>query len=141
HQNIQDNLLVTAWWRANEIRDNYGLYEGSQWLQEDYSRQLANNMPTRTINRIQTILDAIAGFEIQNRSEVKYVPRILSDQEQGFSDLANDGAKWIEDTSKYQMAKSLAFTDMLISGLGFIDVDINYDHNPNGEAVAQRIFP
>lgn len=141
HQSIQDNLLVTAWWRANEIRDNYGLYEGSQWLQEDYSRQIANNMPTRTINRIQTIIDAIAGFEIQNRSEVKLVPRLLSEEEQGYTDLANDGIKWIEDTSNYGMMKSLAFTDMMISGLGFVDVNISYDHNPNGQAKCERIFP
>lgn len=142
HTHIQENLLVTAWWRANEIRDNYGLYEGSQWLQEDYSRQIANNAPTRTINRIQTILDAIAGFEIQNRSEVKTVPRILSEEQQGFTDLANDGIKWIEDGSRYGMMKSLAFTDMMISGIGFVDIDIVYDQNNDyGKVRCERIFP
>lgn len=142
HQHIQENLLVTAWWRANEIRDNYGLYEGSQWLQEDYSRQIANNAPTRTINRIQTILDAIAGFEIQNRSEIKTVPRILSEEQQNYTDLANDGIKWIEDTSRYGIMKSLAFTDMMISGLGFVDVSIAYDQNNDyGKVRCERIFP
>ena len=92
----------------------------------DYSRQIANNMPVRTINRIQPIIDAVAGFQIQNRSEVEIVPRITSDQEAGFSDLGNDGIKWIEDVSHYSMVKSLAFTDMLISGLGFIEFKIGY---------------
>jgi hypothetical protein len=141
HGNIQDNLLVTAWWRANEIRDNFGIYEGSQWLQEDYQRQLANNMPTRTINRTQTILDAITGFQIQNRSDIKCVPRLLSGQEQGYTDLANDGIRWIEDTSNYRYQTSLAMRDMLICGLGFVDYNIEYDKNPNGEAYAERIFP
>jgi len=141
HQGIQDNLLVTAWWRANEIRDNYGLYEGSQWLQNDYERQMANNMPTRTINRIQPILDAITGFEIQNRSELKYVPRIQSAEEQGFSDLANDGVKWIQDTARFQYKKSLAMRDMLICGMGWVDTNIDYMNNPNGEAYCERIFP
>ena len=141
HQNIQDNLLVTAWWRANEIRDNYGIYEGSQWLQEDYARQMANNMPTRTINRTQTILDAITGFQIQNRSDIKCVPRILSANQQGYADLANDGIRWIEDTSNYRYQTSLAMRDMLICGLGFVDYNVQYDKNPNGEAYAERIFP
>lgn len=141
HQGIQDNLLVTAWWRDNEVRDNYGLYEGSQWLQSDWSRQSANNMPTRTINRIQPILDAITGFEIQNRSELKYVPRILSNEEQGYADLANDGVKWVQDQSRFQYKKSLAMRDMLISGMGWVDTNIDYFNNPNGEPYCERIFP
>lgn len=141
HQNIQENLLVTAWWRSNEIRDNYGLYEGSQWLQDDYSRQIANNQPIRTINRAQTIVDAVTGFEIQNRSEVKFVPRTISPQEQGFADIVNDGTKWIEDNSDYSIMKSLAVSDMLICGLGFVETRINYYDNPNGQVKCDRIFP
>lgn len=149
-QGINDNLLVTQWWRANEIRDNYGLYEGNgQWLPADYSRQIANNMPVRTINRIQPIVDAVAGFQIQNRSKAKAVPRITSDQEAGFSDLGNDGIKWIEDVSNYNMVKSLAFTDMLISGLGFIEYKIGYgdgktydsSSSDSGMPWCERVFP
>lgn len=149
HQGIIDNLLVTQWWRTNEIRDNYGLYEGSQWLQADYSRQMANNMPARTINRIQPIIDAVSGFQIQNRSEVKLVPRITSEQEAGFSDLGNDGIKWIQDVSNYNMVKSLAFTDMLICGLGFIEYKIGYgdgkhydsNNSDSGTPWCERVFP
>ncbi len=141
HNRIQENLLVTAWWRSNEIRDNYGLYEGSQWLQEDFSRQEANNQPIRTINRCAVLTDAIVGFEIQNRSEVKYVPRTTSEQEQGFADIMNDGVKWIEDNSEYSMQKSLAVSDMLICGLGFVETSIDYYENQNGQAKCERIFP
>lgn len=141
HDGIQENLLVTAWFRSNEIRDNYGLYEGSQWLEDDYARQVANNQPIRTINRCQTITDAIAGFEIQNRSESKFVPRITDKAQLGFSDIVNDGLKWIEDNSEYSMQKSLAFTDMLISGTGFMETSIEYYSNPNGQVRCERIFP
>ena len=149
HQRIQDNLLVTQWWRANEIRDNYGLYEGSQWLQEDYSRQLANNMPIRTINRVQPIVDAITGFQIQNRSQVKLVPRTLSEEEAGYADLGNDLIKWIQDVSNYDMVKSLAMSDMLISGLGFVEYKVGYgdskiynsSQTDSGNPWCERVFP
>lgn len=141
HQGIQENLLTTAWWRSNEVRDNYGLYEGSQWLENEFSRQMANNQPVRTINRCQPIVDTITGFEIQNRSESKYVPRTTSEAEQGFADLANDGVKWCEDGSEYSMQKSLAFSDMLICGTGFMETRINYNENPNGQMLCERIFP
>lgn len=140
HDGIQENLLVTAWWRS-DIRDNYGLYSCSQWLEEDYSRQIANNQPIRSINRSQTITDAIVGFEIQNRSEVKFVPRVNNEQQIGFADITNNGTKWIEDNSDYSMCKSLAFTDMLISGTGFVENRIEYNENPNGKMQCSRIFP
>ena len=141
HNRIQENLLSTAWWRANEVRDNFGLYEGSQWLEEDYTRQTANNQPIRTINRAQTITDAIVGFEIQNRSESKLVPRTTAAEEQGFADIVNDGVKWIEDNSEYSMQKSLAVSDMLICGTGFVETRISYYENPNGKVTTERVFP
>lgn len=141
HQGIEENLLTTAYWRSNEVRDNYGIYEGSQWLQRDYERQTANNQPIRTINRAQVITDAITGFEIQNRSEVKYVARTISSQEQGFADIVNDGVKWIVDNSEYSMQKSLAVSDMLICGTGFLETRINYHDNPNGKVTTERVFP
>ncbi len=141
HDGIQANLLTTAWWRSNEIRDCYGVYEGSQWLESDYSRQVANNQPIRTINRAAIITDAITGFEIQNRSDVTYVPRTTSPQEQGLADIINDGAKWIEDNSEYSMQKSLAVSDMLICGTGFVETRIDYYDNPNGQVMCERVFP
>lgn len=141
HEGIQENLLVTAWYRSTELRDNYALYEGSQWLDDDFDRQVANNQPIRTINRYATIVDAVSGFEIQNRSEVKFVPRLENLEQLGFTDIINDGIKWIEDSSQYSMQKSLAFTDMLIAGMGFVETSIDYYQNPNGEAKCERIFP
>ena len=141
HEGIQENLLVTSWWRAEEVRDNYALYEGSQWLEDALQRQTANMMPIRTINRIQPALDAITGFEIQNRSELKFIPRIQTGEEQGFTDLANDGVKFIQDVSKFHYKKSLAFRDVLISGMGWVDTNISYLRNPKGEVHCERVFP
>jgi hypothetical protein len=141
HDGIQENLLVTAWWRSNEIRDNYGLYEGSQWLEEESSRQIANNQPIRTMNRVQPVVDAITGFEIQNRSTAKFIPRVPEQMEQGVSDLVNDGIKWLEQTGDYGMMKSLAVSDMLICGMGFLEHKIEYTENPNGKDKQERVFP
>ena len=149
HNRIQEQLLVTAWWRANEIRDNYGLYEGSQWLQDEYSRQMANNMPQRTINKTQPIVDALTGFQIQNRSGVKLVPRTLSEKESGYADLGNDGIKWIQDVSNYDMVKSLATSDMFICGTGFIEYKVGYGDSKiynsaqtdSGNPACERVFP
>jgi hypothetical protein len=141
HQRINDCLLVQSWWRANEIRDNYLLIEGDQWLEDTYTRQNADGMPIRTINKLAPVVNAIAGFEIQNRSEVDYVPRKATEDQEGFSDLLNSVVRYISDDSKSDFQASLAFRDMLICGVGITDTNIVYDNNPDGEVVIERIFP
>lgn len=141
HQRINDCLLVQSWWRANEVRDNYNLIEGDQWLEDTYDRQNADGMPIRTINKLSPVIDAISGFEIQNRSEVNYVPRLPSDTEVGFNDMLNDAVNYIENESQAGFQNSIAFKDMLICGVGVTDTIISYDNNPDGEVEVERVFP
>lgn len=141
HQRINDCLLVQAWWRANEIRDNYCLVEGDQWLEDARDRQNLDGMPARTVNKSAIVIDSVCGFEIQNRSEVNYVPRLPTDSQMGFSDMVNDGVKYIEQACNAAFHNSLAFKDMLVCGVGVTDTIISYDNNPDGETIVERVFP
>lgn len=141
HQRINDALMVTSWWRANEIRDNYNLIEGDQWLEEPYDRQNADGMPIRTINKLAPVIDSICGFEIQNRSEVKYIPRLSTSAQIGFTDMLNDAVKYIQDEAQSEFQNSQAFRDMLICGVGVTDTIISYDNNFDGEVKIERVFP
>lgn len=141
HQRIEDALAVTSWWRANEIRDNYNLIEGDQWLEEPYDRQNADGMPIRTINKLAPVIDAVSGFEIQNRTEVNYVPRMATEQSMGFTDMLNDVVNYIESESQSDFQNSQAFKDMLICGVGVTDTNLTYDNNPDGEVKIERVFP
>lgn len=141
NQRLNDALAVNSWWRANEVRDNYNVTDGDQWLEEPINRQNNDGMPIRTVNMVKPILNSISGFEIQNRSEVKYVPRMLKEEAQGFSDMVQSGVDYIEQESNSQFQASLAFLDMLTCGVGVTDTIINYDNNPDGEVKVERIFP
>lgn len=141
HQRINDCLSVQDWWRANEVRDNYNLIEGDQWLEDAILRQNADGMPVRTVNKSAVLMNAFCGFEVQHRGEVSYVPRQPTEQQEGESDLGNDGAQWIEDTSQAPFQKSLAVRDMGICGVGVVDHIMDYDTNPDGELKVERVFP
>lgn len=140
-ERINNSLQVQDWWRANEIRDNYQVVEGDQWFEDTYRRQNNDGMPVRTINKLSPVINSICGFEIQNRSEVNYVPRQANTNQQGFSDMLNDVVNYIESDSKSDFQASLAFRDMLICGVGITDTTIKYDNNPDGEVVVDRVFP
>lgn len=141
NQRLNDALAVNSWWRANEVRDNYNVLDGDQWLEEAIDRQNNDGMPLRTVNMVKPIINSISGFEIQNRSEVKYIPRLTKEDSVGFTDMVQSGVNYIEQESFSDFQASLAFADMLTCGVGVTDTTINYDNNPDGEVKVERVFP
>jgi hypothetical protein len=137
---VNDSIEATTIWRT-ELRDDYNVMECNQWLAETHERQLKDGMPIRTINKLSPVIDAVSGFEIQNRSAVKYVPRVSEPEKIGYSDMLNDTVKYIENESQSAFHNTEAFKDMLICGVGVTDTTINYDDNPDGEVKIERIFP
>lgn len=138
---LDDNLTATQNWRQYEVRENYAMFEGNQWTRESYDRQAANAMPGITINRIAPILESICGFEIQNRLDIHYAPRLVEKDQRGFSDVVNNTVKYIEQNTKAQSQYSLSFKDMLLCGVGVTNTSINYDNNQDGEVEVRRVFP
>jgi hypothetical protein len=139
---INENLVIEQTWRQEEVRDSWAVYEGDQWLDEDMKRQQANGMPIVTINRVKPVIQSILGFEIQNRLDVKYVPRINNEKQNGFSDVVGNAVKYIEQISNAALEYSLAFLDMLVCGVGATDTLMDYTKPPHdGEFRVERVFP
>lgn len=138
---IDENLMVGIDWRQYEVRDGFSMFEGNQWSTEATRRQTANALECYTINRVRPVLEAICGFEIQNRLDVNYLPRLVNPEQRGFNDVCNNGVKWMEQTSNANSQRSIAFLDVLICGVGAVATDINYHNNPNGEQEKRRVFP
>jgi len=158
-------------WLKSEVRENYsavdgfsyGDYQSGQWENLDYSRRKTDQKPCYQINKLARVVDAISGFQVQNRSEIRYLPRELSDeqppqapnvlaqpmqpapmtlgQDAKFADVVNDGIQYIRQESRSDLENSNAYTDMLICGVGAVDNIISYDENPNGEASVRRVAP
>lgn len=138
---LDENLVVAQNWRQLEVQENFALFEGNQWTEEAYNRQIANGMPVITINRVSPVTEAICGFEVQNRMDIKYSPRLIDPEQVGFKDLMNNLAKYFDETSNAAAQHSLAFKDMGLCGVGAISTSISYDQNPNGQVEVRRIFP
>ncbi len=135
-------LLVHQSWRDIEVKENFDVYSGNQWALEDVDRQISNNMPILTINRVKPVLKAIVGFAIQTNPDVTYAPRLNNDQQNEFKDMMNSAVKYLEQRGNSQMAYNLAFEDMLLCGVGVTDTVFNYDKPPhNGDYQVERVFP
>lgn len=141
-RSFQEFMQAKDWWRRYEVYENYAVYAGDQWSEKDAAKYEKDGITRITINKSAPIIDSVVGFEIQNRSEVSYIPRTTSDPNtKKMADIAENGVNWIERTSNAQFHDSLAFSDMLVCGVGVTDLSVDYNENENGEPCKRRIFP
>lgn len=139
---INENLMIEQDWRQIEVRESFAVYEGDQWIKDDIERQNANGMPIITINRVKPVIQSIVGFEIQNRLDVKYVPRLNTEAQSGFNDVLNNAVRYIEQNTNADLEYTLAFQDMLICGVGATDTIMDYTNPPHdGEFKVERVMP
>ena len=125
-------------WRG-EARENYQFRDGDQWDDEDRALLEEQGRPVVTFNRVGPIIDSVAGHEIGNRQEARYFPRTLGDREA--NDTFTEGARWVRDGCEAEDEESDAYTDTLTCGMGWIETRVDYDEDPDGKIIMERVSP
>lgn len=120
-------------------KESFAFVSSDQWTTDEKSQAEAAGRLVTTINRIGPMINAVAGAEIIDRQQVQYVPRTTEDS--GFNEVLTMGAEWIRDQTMADREESDAFRDTLICGLGYTETVMNYDDEPEGKIVIQRIDP
>lgn len=137
-QHIEDsNNHLNNW--IKESQDSYDFYSGKQWTDEDIGMLKEQDRVAVVFNRVARVVNAVAGFELQNRQEVRYYPR-----EQGdaiYNDILTGAAEWARDNCDAEDEESEAFIDSLITGMGWTETRIDYDLSPDGQIVIDRVDP
>lgn len=125
-------------WRK-EARHAYEFRDGDQWDSGDKARLEEQNRPCVTFNRVGPIIDSIVGYEINNRREVRYIPRTMEDRQ--VSQVYSDAAKWVRDRCNAEDEESDAFRDVVTCGIGWTETRVDYDLDPEGQIVIERVPP
>jgi hypothetical protein len=125
-------------WRA-EAKKSYDFVAGEQWSPEE--RQVMEDLmrPVTVFNRVAPIVDAIVGHETANRQAVAYLPRQLGAS--AVAEVISAAAKWVRDECGAEGEESDAFADAVITGEGWTDTRIEYDEDPDGRIIIERIDP
>jgi len=127
----------SAW--ATEARELFGFYAGRQYSSDDETKAKDEKVVLVTFNRFASIIDAVAGAEITDREQVQYFPREIGDTK--VNELLTEGAEWIRDRSDAEFEESEAYKDALICGLGCTETRMDYDEEPDGQIVVDRVDP
>jgi hypothetical protein len=122
-----------------EAREATRIRHGHQWSEEDKLKLDALERPALTFNRTGPFVDAVLGMEISNRKEARYIKRVPGKPVP--HDLLGGAAEWVRDETDAEDEESHAFTDMLTTGLGWIDTTINYTEDPDGMGDITRRDP
>lgn len=125
-------------WRT-EARQCYDFVAGAQWDEEDSQKLELQNRPCLTFNRIGSVVSSVLGLEISNRQEVRFVPRQLG--QSGVNELLTDAGKWVRDGCNAEDEESDAFGDLITCGLACTETRIDYDEDPDGKLIIDRVDP
>lgn len=125
-------------WRK-EAKEDFAFVANDQWSEEDRQVLREQMRPVITMNRIETTVNSIAGQEIANRQEVRYIPRTEGDVK--VNELLTGAAKWFRDECDAEDEESDAFRDTIICGMGWTETRLDYEDDPNGAPLIDRIDP
>lgn len=135
---MRESKAATADWRK-ESREAYDFKAGKQWTDEDIAILEEQRRPVITFNRISRTINAVIGLEVQNRQEVRYLPRQPADS--GFNEMLTDASKWVRDLCDAENEESHAFEDLITCGMGWTETHLEYDEDPDGLIRVDQIDP
>lgn len=125
-------------WRV-EAKEDFGFRSGDQWTAEEQKVLRDQMRPIVTFNRIDPVIDAVAGTEVGNRQEVSYIPRTEGDVQ--VNEVFTSAAKWFREQCDAEDEESDAFQDTLTCGVGWTETRLDYEQDEEGAPLIERIDP
>lgn len=116
-----------------------GSGSGGQWDDKDRNNLKTLLRPCLEFNRIGPIIDSVSGMEVNNRQEVRYIPRTEGDE--NVNEVLTGAAQWVRDQCDAEDEESDAFIDLLVCGMGWTETRMDYEQDPDGMTVVERVDP
>lgn len=133
----QDIVHATKW--RKEAREDFRFYNGDQISREDKTALDADGRPYVVWNEIGPLVNAIIGSEINNRREVRYIPREEGDALA--NELLTSAAEWFRDECGAEDEESDGFRDTVIAGMGWTDTRLDFIEEPDGAPEVEHMSP
>lgn len=125
-------------WRA-EASLCYSMYSSNQWADEVRYAIESSGRPCLTLNMIRRVIDTHVGIEIAGRRSLEYLPRTLGQAVP--CDLMTSAVKWFFDSTNAQFVDTLVYTDVLVAGMGWVNISTSFENAPEGKPYYERMDP
>lgn len=141
---VKDSLSKHADW-YKEAKECFDFVAGrsvkgsGQWPDTSWDEMIASGRQPVEFNRVGPIVDSICGMEVNNRQEIKYLPRTQGDTE--VDERLTSLADWARDETQAEDEESAMFRDSTICGRGWTETRIDFDEEPTGKIVVDHLNP
>ncbi|MBA9067435.1 hypothetical protein FHR71_001165 [Methylobacterium sp. RAS18] len=139
---------LKAWFRADrdasspwrrEAREDFDFTAGKQWSPEDEAVLREQGRPPITFNRVLPVIKAVAGSEVSSRQDIQYLPREVGDG--ALNEVLTEGSRYLANEAEAEDEESDAFCDNAICGMGWVEMRLDYEIDPDGAYVEDRVNP
>jgi hypothetical protein len=127
-----EEATETARKAAERDRD---YYDGRQLTAAELKELQRRGQPDVIINRIQPKINFLMGYEAQNRTDPRAFPRTPQDEQA--AEAATDALRYVKDASELDTAFSQVWENMLIEGLGGVELVV--EQGQNGETKIEAV--
>ena len=127
------DLTQEARTASEQCRD---YYDNHQWTAEEIATLRKRKQPIVTFNRIQRKVDAMVGIEQKMRTDPRAMPRNPQDEEA--ADIATKALVFVDDVTRFDQKRSLAFENLLVEGYGGVEIIVEQKRG-KFEVVVNRI--
>lgn len=108
-------------------------YHGHQWTQGERETLRRRRQPCITDNIIKGKIDLMCGLERKARVDPNALPRTQQDED--MSDAATHALRYVKDDNNYDVTRSLVYKDILLPGVGGVEVVVEPDAQGNNRVV------
>lgn len=110
-----------------------------QWPDNSWQSMVDSGRQPVEFNRIGPIIDSVCGLEVNNRQEVKYLPRTEGDGQ--VDERLSSLAAWARDEAHAEDEESDMFRNTVICGRGATETRICFEEEPTGKIVVDCLDP
>ena len=125
-------------WRE-DAKEDYDFVAGRQWSAQDEAALREQGRPPVTFNRLLPVIKAVAGSEVNARQDIQYLPREVGDA--NVNELLTEAGRYLSDEAEAEDEESDAFVDCAITGMGWVEMRLDYEVDPDGAYVEDRVNP
>lgn len=116
---FEDAEEATETARKKSERDR-DYYDGNQLTPAELKTLSERGQPDVIINRIQSKVNYLVGFEATNRTDPKGFPR--TPQDEGAAEACTDALRYVEDSAELKPKFSNVWENMLVEGYGGVEL-------------------
>ena len=125
-------------WRE-QAKECFEFYSGRHWSEEEIAKLNSESRPPIVFNKAAVLIDAILGYETNNRSETRYIPRTMDDA--GINEMITGAADFFRDQCDAEYHESDAFRDSMICGMGWSGDRLSDESNAEYDLIRERVDP